>query len=100
MILTYRQDNPRRPTAADKRRAKAAKDRWERLNKCGGAIAALPDDYTSGDVIAVLRAHGVDAFDFVEMDERPRQFDSWGWHPRLRRTRNDPTIDLFACFEE
>lgn len=100
MILNYRQDNPRRPTAADKRRERDAKDRWTRLDKCGAAIAALPDDYKSADVITVLRVYAIDAFDFAELDERPRQFSRWDWHPRLRRTRNDPTVDLFGMFED
>lgn len=100
MILNYRVDNPRRPTAADKQREREAKGRWNRLDQCGAAIASLPDDYTSADVLAVLRQYAVDSFDFMELDERPRQFSRHDWHPRLRRTRNDPAIDLFDHLTE
>jgi hypothetical protein len=99
VILNYRQDNPRRPTDADKRREREAKERWTRLDECGKAIADLPDNWTPADVLAVLRWFDVDAFDFAEMDERPRQFSRWDWHPRLRVTRNDPTINLFGHLE-
>lgn len=99
-ILDYRIDNPRRPTAADRAREKAAKNRWSRLNACGAAIAALPEDHTSADVLLVLQTYSITAFDFQELDERPRQFSRWDWHPALRRVRNDPSVDLFAHLTE
>lgn len=51
------------------------------------------------DVLAAVDSVGITGHDFVELDERPAQFDSryrdHGWHAALRRVRNDPANDLF-----
>lgn len=99
-ILDYRQTNPKRPTAADRRIEQAAKARWQRLQDCGRAIEVLPDDWSADDLLAVLRRFEVTSLDFVEMDERPRQFTAWGWHVRLRQVRNNPDVDLFSAFAD
>jgi hypothetical protein len=55
-------------------------------------------------VVRVVREEGLTVADFVEMDERPVQFDSdsYGskWFGRLRRARNDPDSRLFAALGE
>jgi hypothetical protein len=57
--------------------------------------------------LAVVVLHELTYADFMEVDERPGQFDvpkdgtTYGaWHVALRRARNNPEVDLFNALAE
>lgn len=62
-------------------------------------FAETDDDVPEGIVLEELHNCGVTRDDFIELDERPGQFDHKyrenQWHRLLRLARNNPDNDLF-----
>lgn len=69
--------------------------------RCAQLIGAIdgPEVTEHATVLAIIDSIGITGADFIELDERPGQFDhayhEHSWHSLLRRVRNDPTNDLF-----
>ena len=73
------------------------------LEPCIIDLVYLPMGQSSFDPIAVgavLTKHEITVNEFLEMDERPGQFDFGDWHWKLRRFRYSSAVRSYRFTKE